>query len=264
MGGVMAAVTGGNIIQGIALGALGGALTGGISSSLFSICPSMAATTGGKALVYSIAAFASSAVIGAVQGVHGSQLWRGAAISAGIAFATTMVLGSISDAAKNYKQSQDYYNVRLKDVNISDYLSKEYALDGKLMDMYAENVKLVDSYVDSAPNVVSPVNQGGSSVAPNKVNLSFMQKVNRAVTIGYIKSEIFVHKFFRSVTSPIRLISEAYGGMTSPTSAGLTMVTGNPEAAVVIEQSISILDEVLEQSLKNWEYLEGKWIQYGQ
>ena len=66
LGGAMAAATGGDIGRGILFGALGGALTAGISSAIFS---SVAVNTlAGKAAVYAVSAFATSATIGAMRG----------------------------------------------------------------------------------------------------------------------------------------------------------------------------------------------------
>jgi len=105
LGGAMAAATGGDVGKGFLFGALGGALTAGISSAIFSQFSALGSTLLGKASVYAVSAFATSATIGAIQGVRGSNLWRGAAISAGVAFAATMVIGGISEAAKNQRTS---------------------------------------------------------------------------------------------------------------------------------------------------------------
>ena len=101
LGGAMAAISGGDIGKGILFGAIGGALTAGISSAIFSQFSTLGGTLLGKASVYAVSAFATSATVGALQGVNGSDLWRSAAISAGVAFAATMVLGSITEAAKS-------------------------------------------------------------------------------------------------------------------------------------------------------------------
>jgi len=108
IGGAVAAVTGGDIGQGILWGAVGGALTGGISQALGSAVYGSAeafagASTLAKATIYSVSAFASTAIVGAMQGVNSSHLWRSAFISAGVAFASTMIIGSISEAAKNQR-----------------------------------------------------------------------------------------------------------------------------------------------------------------
>jgi len=128
VGAGMAAITGGDIGQGALWGAIGGALMGGISTALGAMATvgagaSFSSTMGAfgtlsvpiQASIMAVSAFSTSLIVGSLQGISGSALWQSAGISAGVAFASTMVIGSISEAMKNQrisaaKKNQDSIN----------------------------------------------------------------------------------------------------------------------------------------------------------
>jgi len=157
----MAAATGGDIGKGILFGALGGALTAGISSAIFSAVS--VNTLIGKAAVYAISAFGSSAAVGALQGVRGSDLWRSAAISAGVAFAATMVIGSISEAAKNAKTTSNPKIAEAGQIKTT----KAGTLEGNTIEAAEGSKVAVSESVDPAAgkSVTEIVNNGSGSNA---------------------------------------------------------------------------------------------------
>jgi len=187
LGGAMAAATGGDIGKGILFGALGGALTAGISSAIFSACPAAAGSLVSKASVYAVSAFASSAAVGAIQGVRGSDLWRSAGISAGVAFAATMVLGSISEAAKKARTPTDSAAVEAGQTQVA-----EGSLEGNTAKIGSGSKMTVPQGIDPAGgSVAEAINQEGGI-------RSWVGKVFKGTRIGRGVGNTFKAKLFGS------------------------------------------------------------------